>query len=210
MPPFQFIFFRWYFRLFIWARFLWQVSRIDLSLVPTHPDRVCGLGFLSDKVYAFIPVLIAHGALLAGLLGNRIYHLGAKLPDFLLDILMVAIFLICVVLGPLFVFAPQLAQAKFIGKGEYGALAERYMRGFDVKWLRSCAPADAPLLGNADIQSLADMGNSFQVVQTIRLVPFTREVILQLLAATLAPLAPLLLTMMPLEEFLKRLLGMLD
>ena len=211
LPIFQFLLCRWYFRLFIWARFLWQVSRIDLSLVPTHPDRVCGLGFLSDKVYAFIPVLIAHGALLAGLLGNRIYHLGAKLPDFLLDILMVAIFLICVVLGPLFVFAPQLAQAKLIGKGEYGALAERYMRGFDVKWLRGGgAPADAPLLGNADIQSLADMGNSFQVVQTIRLVPFTREVILQLLAATLAPLAPLLLTMMPLEEFLKRLLGMLS
>ena len=40
---------RWYFRLLIWTRFLWQVSRIDLSLVPTHPDRVGGLGFLSER-----------------------------------------------------------------------------------------------------------------------------------------------------------------
>jgi hypothetical protein len=32
-----------------------QVSRIDLSLIPTHPDRVCGLGFLSNTVYAFTP-----------------------------------------------------------------------------------------------------------------------------------------------------------
>jgi hypothetical protein len=209
LPIFQFLLCRWYFRLFIWARFLWQVSRINLSLVPTHPDRVCGLGFLSDTVYAFIPVLIAHGALLAGLLGNRIYHLGAKLPDFMLEIAMVAIFLICVVLGPLLVFAPQLARAKLIGKGEYGALAERYMRGFDVKWLRGGAPADEPLLGSADVQSLADMGNSFEVVRDIRLAPFAREAVLQLAAATLAPVAPLILTMIPLRELLKRLLGML-
>jgi hypothetical protein len=58
---FQFLLCRWYFRLFIWTRFLWQVSRIDLRLVPTHPDRVGGLGFLADTVYAFIPLLIAHG-----------------------------------------------------------------------------------------------------------------------------------------------------
>jgi hypothetical protein len=87
LPIFQFLLCRWYFRIFIWTRFLWQVSRIDLNLVPTHPDRVGGLGFLSLTVYAFIPLLIAHGALLAGLLADRIYHLGAKLPEFLIETL---------------------------------------------------------------------------------------------------------------------------
>ena len=52
LPIFQFLLLRWYFRMFIWARFLWQVSRIELSLVPTHPDRVGGLGFLSEIVFA--------------------------------------------------------------------------------------------------------------------------------------------------------------
>jgi hypothetical protein len=41
LPIFQFILLRWYMRLFIWFRFLWQVNRIELNLVPTHPDR-CG------------------------------------------------------------------------------------------------------------------------------------------------------------------------
>jgi hypothetical protein len=209
LPIFQFLLCRWYFRLFIWARFLWQVSRIDLSLVPTHPDRVGGLGFLSDTVYAFIPLLIAHGALLAGLLGDRIYHLGAKLRDFMLEVLVLVIFLMCVVLGPLLVFAPQLAQAKWMGKREYGMLGERYVRKFDAKWLRGGAPADEPLVGSSDIQSLADLSNSFEVVRTMRIVPFTKEAILLLAAATVAPIAPLLLTMMPLEELLKKLLGML-
>jgi hypothetical protein len=209
LPVFQFLLCRWYFRLFIWTRFLWQVSRIDLSLVPTHPDRVGGLGFLAETVYAFIPLLVAHGALLAGLLGNRIYHLGAKLPDFMLEILVLVVFLMCVVLGPLLAFAPQLAHARRMGLREYGTLAERYVRAFDAKWLRGGAPADEPLVGSGDIQSLADLGNSFEVVRTIRIAPFTKETILQLAAATAAPVAPLLLTMMPLEELLKKLFGIL-
>ena len=81
LPLFQFLLMRWYFRLFIWTRFLWQVSRLDLSLVPTHPDRVGGLGFLANTVYAFAPLAVAHGALLAGLIANRIFYLGAALPD---------------------------------------------------------------------------------------------------------------------------------
>ncbi len=61
LPLFQFILLRWYFRFFIWARFLWHVSRIELSLIPTHPDRCGGLGFLSSICYAFSPLLAAQG-----------------------------------------------------------------------------------------------------------------------------------------------------
>ncbi len=110
LPLFQFLLCRWYFRIFIWTRFLWQVSRIDLRLVPTHPDRVGGIGFLSNTIDAYVPLLVAHGALLAALIGNRIYHLGAKLTEFKLEIVVLVTFLIFVVLGPLLFFAPQLAR----------------------------------------------------------------------------------------------------
>jgi len=209
LPIFQFLLCRWYFRLFIWLRFLWQVSRIDLSLVPTHPDRVGGLGFLSNTVYAFIPVLLAHGALLAGVLANRIFYVGARFPDFILDIVVLVAFMMCVVLGPLLVFAPQLAQAKRTGLREYGALAESYVRAFDAKWLRGGTVSEEKLIGSADIQSLADLGNSYEIVRTMRLAPFTKETIIQLAVAAAAPMAPLLLTMMPLEDLLKKLLGIL-
>ncbi len=209
LPIFQFLLVRWYFRLFIWTRFLWQVSRIELSLVPTHPDRVGGLGFLSNTVYAFAVLAVAHGALLAGQLANRIFFLGAALPQFKAEIAVMVIFLLCVVLGPLLVFAPQLAQAKRKGLREYGTLAERYVREFDAKWLRGGAPADEPFVGSADIQSLADLGNSFEVVRTMRIAPITKEAVLRLVVATLVPIVPLVLTMMPLEELLKRLFGIL-
>jgi len=209
LPLFQFLLLRWYFRLFIWARLLWQVSRIKLRLVPIHPDRVGGLGFLGATAYAFMPLLTAHGALLAGYIANHIFHVGAALPDFKFEILILVVVLLCLVIGPLLVFAPQLAQAKRSGALEYDTLAERYVREFDAKWLRGSASADERLMGSADIQSLADLGNSLEVIRGMRLAPVTKDTILRLGAAVLAPLLPLALTMMPLEELLKKLLGIL-
>ncbi len=209
LPLFQFLLVRWYFRIFIWARFLWQVSRIELSLVPTHPDRLGGLGFLSKTVHAFTLLAVAHGAMLAGPLANRILYLGAGLLEFKFEIAAVLVLVLAVVIAPLLVFAPQLAQAKRDGLREYGTLSERYVREFDTKWLRGGAPAGEAFVGNADIQSLADLGNTFDVVRTMLPVPLTKDMIIQLSVATLAPIVPLALTMMPLEELLKKLLGIL-
>jgi len=209
VPIFQFLLLRWYFRLFIWTRFLWQVSRIELNLIPMHPDRTGGLGFLAATSFAFIPLLMAQGAILSGNLANQIFYLGSALTEFKGEIALMVFFLLCVVFGPLLVFAPQLAAAKRAGLREYGTLAQRYVREFDAKWLRGGAPADEPLVGSADIQSLADLGNSFEVVRTMHVAPVSKDALLRIAAAVLVPIVPLALTMMPLEELLKTLLGIL-
>jgi hypothetical protein len=206
LPLFQFILLRWYFRLFIWMRFLWHVTRCELSLVPTHPDRAGGLGFLAGTAIAFAPLLAAHGAMLAGLIANRIFFEDARLPDFKIELVVVVVFLLLVVLGPLLLFLPHLAAARRVGLREYGTLAQRYVREFDGKWLRGGAPPAEALVGSGDIQSLADLSNSFDIVRGMRLVPFTRDAVLQLAVITLLPVAPLILTIIPLEELLKRLL----
>ncbi|ACC70274.1 hypothetical protein PPMP20_31920 [Paraburkholderia phymatum] len=208
VPIFQFLLIRWYFRLFIWMRFLWQVSRIELSLVPTHPDRVGGLGFLANTVYAFMALLVAHGAMLAAQFANRIFFAGAALTEFKVETGAMVVFLLCLVFGPLLVFAPQLAQAKRRGLSEYGALAQRYVREFDDKWLRGGASTGEALVGSGDIQSLADLANSFDVVRNMRIVPITRDAIVRLAAAVLVPILPLALTMMSAEELLKKLFGL--
>ncbi len=206
VPLFQFFLFRWYFRLCIWIRFLWQASRCELRLVPTHPDRAGGLGFLSGTAVAFAPLLAAHGALLAGFMANRIFFQGRTLLDFQIEIAVVLGFLLLAVLGPLLLFVPDLAKARRIGLREYGTLAQRYVREFDDKWLRGAAPPGEALVGSADIQSLADLANSFEVVRGMSVVPFTRNAIVQLAVITLLPVAPLLLTMVSLDELLKRLI----
>jgi hypothetical protein len=110
-----------------------------------------------------------------------------------------------VVLAPLLVFIPPLARAKRAGLRDYGHLAKRYVDEFDAKWLRDAGDQGEPLVGSADVQSLADMANSFEVVRSMRLVPITRDTVLQLIVMTLLPIAPLLLTMISPEELLGQL-----
>ena len=207
LPLFQFLLLRWYFRLFIWARFLWQVSRIDLRLVPTHPDRTGGLGFLALVGYAFAPCLLAQGAVLAGMIANRILFRGREasrvqgrarrlVPDG------VRLF------GPLLVFSPKLApQAR--GLSEYGILAQRYVREFDRKWLRGGAPADEPFVGSADIQSLADLGNSFESAaahEAGAVALRTLRALLKLTVVAAVPLLPSSLTVVSLQQLLDRVI----
>ena len=110
------------------------------------------------------------------------------------------------ILGPLLVFSRQLEAAKRAGLRGYGTLAQRYAREFKYKWLCGGAPANEPLIGSADIQSLADLGNAYTVIKEMRWVPFTLQTVLQLAVATLLPVKPLLLTMMSVEQFLEKLL----
>jgi len=206
LPIFQFILFRWYFRMFIWARFLWQVSSLELRFIPTHPDRCGGAGFLSSVSEAFVPVLLAQGALLAGLMADKIFYAGAKLPDFKLEVGGIVVVMLFAVLGPLLAFLPRLAAVKRAGLQEYGALSQRYVREFDEKWLRGGAPANEPLLGSYDIGSLANIADSYAVVMSMQLVPFTPKTAARLAITTLLPVAPLLLTVMPMEELIQRLI----
>lgn len=207
LPLIQFILLRWYFRLLIWTRFLWQVSRIDLCLVALHPDRAGGLGFLSGITYAFAPLLAGQGVMLAGVMANKIFYTGAKLTDFKLELLAMVIMMLFFVVAPLLVFTPRLARTKRRGLAEYGGLAQRYVREFDEKWLRGESSTDESLVGSADIQSLADLGNSFEIVKGMKPVPFGKNTLLQLAVVSLAPVAPLILTMIPLGELLDRFLN---
>jgi hypothetical protein len=104
------------------------------------------------------------------------------------------------------VFTPRLLEAKHHGIADYGRLGQRYAREFDRKWIRGERPADEPLLGSADIQSLADLRNGFLVVKDIRSTPFDLKDVITLAVFTLAPLAPLLLTKFSVDELVDRLL----
>jgi hypothetical protein len=209
LPIFQFIILRWYFRLFIWGRLLWQVSRLELRLVPSHPDGRCGLGFLGGNAFAMGPFLMAHSVLLSGFIANRILYEGTRLPDYRFEIVAVALLLYIVGLGPICVFAPRLLRQRIHGLYTYGPLASEYVIGFEKKWMEGQRPNDEPLVGSGDIQSLADLANSFAVVQNIRPFPFGKEAIIAVAVFVALPLLPLSLTMFSLQELLARLVQVL-
>jgi hypothetical protein len=209
LPVFQFILIRWYYRLLLWGGLLWRVSRLDLQLAPAHPDGAGGLGFLGTSTFAFAPLLLGQSVVMSGMIAGRILHDGAQLPAFKFEIAGALVFALLQALGPLLVFVPGLLAAKRRGLCEYSLLADRYVREFDRKWLYGGAAPDEALVGTGDIQSLADLANSFAVVREMRVFPFGKETVLGLVIVTALPLLPLALTMFPLDELIRRVLGVL-
>jgi hypothetical protein len=206
MPVFQFLMFRWFFRLFIWARFLWQVSRIELNLEATHPDGTAGLRFLSLTGRAYTVFLLAMGTVLAGMIANRIFYAGAKLLDFKLEIIGWVAVLVLLILGPMLIFVPKLRAVRRRGMLQYSRLGQRYAGEFQRKWADDGPRPGEPLLGHADIQSLADLRNAFLVVDGMQLTPFGMKNVANLAAYVLLPIAPLLLTMFSVEQLVDRML----
>ncbi len=206
VPLFRFIILRWYFRIFVWYVFLFRVSRLRLQLNALHPDHAGGLEFLSLSADAVAPVLVAQTVFLSGLIGNQIWHAGATLPEFKLLIAGVLAFLMLLALLPLTFFVFQMADAKRTALREYGLLGAHYAGQFRRKWLRAPDPRGEELLGSADIQSLADLGNSYAVVHEMRLLPFGRNAVMRLAVLIALPLAPLALTMVPFEVMVEQLI----
>lgn len=207
LPVFRFLLLRWYYRLFIWARFMWQLARMPLTLNALHPDRAAGLGFLTRTVRAFEMVFAVHSLLLAGGIGNAIWHEGAHLTDYKVEIAGTVIVLTIIAVLPLTFFMPKLVKAERLMTREYGAFASDYVNRFRERWLGSDKRQD--ILGARDIRSLSDLGNSFGSIREAKSIPFTRKAMIELLVVILGPLLPLLLTIVPLEELLNRLAKML-
>jgi hypothetical protein len=204
IPILQFVVLRWYLRFFIWYRFIWRVSRLNLHLVPIHPDRCAGLAFLGASAFAFGPILFAQGAMLAGVVAGRVLYRGESLLSFKMDMGGFVVFFVLAILGPLTMFTPKMAAAKRKGLADYAQISQSYVDRFEEKWVLNTPPSEK-VLGSADIQSLADLNNSYDIVRSMRLVPFGLNVITRLAAAAAAPLVPLLLTILSPEELIMRL-----
>lgn len=203
IPIVQFVLLRWYVKLFIWFRFLWQVSRLNLHLVPTHPDRCAGLAFLGKASWAYGPLLFAQGAMLSGVVASRVLYHGEKLMSFKMQIGGFVVLFVFAALCPLLMFSAKLAAAKRRGLAQYGQIAQDYVDEFEQKWVGHSESEE--LLGSGDIQSLADLGNSYSVVGEMRTVPVKLDDITRLAAVTAAPFVPLLLTVFSFEELVMRL-----
>jgi hypothetical protein len=209
LPIFQFILVRWYVRIALWFSLLWRISRLDLRLMPFHPDRAGGLGFVGRSTDSFVPLVFAQGALLAGLIASQIFHAGHNLAAYKVEIVSLVAFFVAFIFSPLVVFMPHLVRAKREGTADSGTLATRYVQEFERKWVKGEAQAGEALIGSADLQSLADLDASCSVVREMRVVPFTWKDMTRVGVTAVVPLLPLSLTVFSAEELVGYLIKVL-
>lgn len=203
-------FLRLLWRYGLWARFLWMVSRSPLELSPAHPDRMGGLGMLKFGQRSFTGLFFALSAVVSATIANRMIHEGANLLDYKMMIGALALCAILVYALPLLVFIPPLARCKWRGLMKYDRFAGDYTQAFDQKWLRpekdqAGGETSEASLGSGDIQSLADLGNAFERVEGMRIVPMDPGTAITPALAVVLPMLPLVLMIMPLGELLKLL-----
>jgi hypothetical protein len=206
VPLMQFLVFRWLWRIFLWLRFLTTVSKLDLHLYPTHPDAAGGLGFIGEAQRFFGMLLFAYSCAVTGIIANEILYGGLPLQHFTAMLVAWVILALLLTAVPLFVFAPRLLANKREGLHEYGALATAYTGSFQSKWIKGNNPEQEALLGTGDIQSLADLGNSYSFIERMKPIPINPRTLLQIVIMSLLPMASLLLTVMPLKDVLKLLM----
>lgn len=200
VPIVQFFLYRWMWRYLIWVRFLYDMSRLPLRLVPTHADGAAGLAFLGSVQMSFGILASSVCIVLSAAAGSLIVFHDVGIETFRVHFITVIAISELLFLGPLTLFTPALVRTRLAWLRHYGQLVLRYNRAFHQKWVDSSTPADEALLGSGDIQSLADLGNAYGFIREMRTVPFSFRIMLQLAVVTVLPTLPLLLLVMPVDE----------
>jgi hypothetical protein len=198
----------WLWRVALWTRFLWLMSRIELKLVPSHPDGVAGLGFLTTSLEAFLPLAFAFGVLAAGPVLNHVIHRGASPTQFRLQAVGVAVFAVVLFGTPLLVFLRRLIDAHHRAVLAYGAFAIRAGQQFERKWLAEQPVVDEQTLRDGDFSPTSGLYTIAGRAIQMRALPFAPRSVAVLGGAALLPFVPAELLRLPLDVVLRKVAGL--
>ena len=208
LPLFWFLLGRWLWRFITWGMMLRDISRCELRLVATHPDRCGGIAFIGQYPKTYLMFVFALSSLVAGGVLKSVVYAGASLLSFKFALFGMIAFLCVAFVVPLLAFTPVLVALKRQGLSHYGSLVSRHHLAFEARWLGDDEPPPDPL-GAADMSSLADLSAAYDLVQAMRPVPVTKASIVPLVLAALLPLAGVALTRVPFSAILDSVKGLL-
>ena len=195
----------WLWRQFLWVRFLWLMSRLDLRLVPSHPDQVGGLKFVSSSLRGYRLLCAAFGVIAAGVTANRVMHGGAEPKILETAWIGVVVVVLLLFVGPLTIFVKKLRQTKRRGIYDYGPLAASMGLALEKKWLNRSPGDDADGLSAPDFSATADLYAVTANAYAMRDVPFGLKNVAELVVATLIPFIPFAMLAVPLKVILQEL-----
>lgn len=203
-PLYLMLFYAWLWRLFLWARLLWKISGLNLTLIPCHPDGAGGLGFVGASLVALRLFALGIACTAVGPIANQVLHGGRKLLEFKVTVLGFAVILMALLVGPMLCFIRNLREGRRSATFAYGGLVVALGREFERRWIGlGKSPeqiVDSSALEAPDFSATTDLLQIVEYASNLRLVPFDRKGLITLGIVILAPFGPLLLTEVPLAE----------
>jgi hypothetical protein len=196
-PIFQFLLGLGIWKWLLWTYYAFKLSRMKLRLVPTHPDRHGGLGFLGLSSGAFAPIAFSATAVIAATWRDDILHHGAHLINFKGPMIFFAVLVALIALGPLAFFVPRLSALRREGILEYGILGQLHSVEFHERWILHRAGHEAEFLAAPESSTLADFGSAYEKIAEINAFPADKGTLYTLAAAVLIPALPMILAQVP-------------
>jgi hypothetical protein len=200
----------WFWRLLLWWRFLALMSRLDLHLIPSHPDQAGGLKFVSTSIRAYRLLAAAVGVIVAGTAMNRMLRLGeSSTLAYRNSAIVVVVLMVALAVGPLLTFVTRLRNTRLRGMLHYGRLGSAVGAEFEQKWISRKVDIDASALEVPDFSAMTDLyqvvGNVYQVTD----LPFGLKDLTPVVIAALIPFIPVVLMTVPLAEILNTVKSLL-
>jgi hypothetical protein len=199
----------WLWRLALLVILLRRIAGLDLALVPTHPDRAGGLGFLEKLPSAFGLFGFALSAVVASRLAHGVLYHGSHVTDLkgLLAVFVLAVTGLCLL--PLLVLAGPLRAAKRRALLDYGTRVGRHGRLVQQRWIEGRPVADDALLSAPELGPVADTQSLYEAVVNMRIAPIGKAALFSVAIPVAIPLLALLSMEMPVKDLLKDLLTLL-
>ena len=193
---------RWCWRSLVWFRTLRCIARLDLNMVPAHPDRAGGVLFVAQSIPVLAPFGFALACALAGAIAGSTAVIHLNLTILLAAAGTLLGFLLIMAIGPLCWLSTPLRATQLRGIVEYGELATRVGRRFEARWLRERRFVTSEALSASDFSATIDLYSVVSAVYTVRIIPVKARSLFKLVAATIIPFVPLLLMLVPTQELM--------
>jgi hypothetical protein len=191
----------------LWVFFLFRLSRLDLQLIPTHPDQHGGVGFLGMSPIAIAPTVFVVCGAIGSTWRTMILSHGAHLMNFKMDAIILLVIMLIVAMGPLVVFVPKLARLHRQGILQYGTLGQLHSVDFHKKWILNRKGHEDEFLTAPEISTLIDYASSYENVEKLQPFPLDRGGMVVLVLAIVIPLLPVVLAEIPFVTVVKGLLS---
>lgn len=193
----------WLWRVVLLFVLLVRLAKLDLQLVPTHPDRLAGLGFLCSLPKAFSLVVLALSAVIsASWMHDVLYH-GASLESLQFEAAGFLVLMLAIFLGPLLLYVPLLGRTKRRALLDYAALVGAHGRAVHARWIeRKPAARDEDLLAAPEIGPVADTLAIYEAVQRMQTVPLTKASALAIVVPAVVPMLLVVLSKVPVKTLL--------
>jgi hypothetical protein len=205
-PLFSFLLALSLWRWLLWTFFTFQLSRRNLKLVATHPDKRGGLGFLGLTSSAFVPIAFATASVIASTWHREIVHHGAHVMNFKLPAIVLAVIIVLIALGPLIFFVPRLVVLRRRGILDYGILGQVHSADYHEKWISHRAGHEAEFLQAQETVTVTGFGITFEKIEGLEPFPANLASLYPLVAAVAIPALFVILTEIPLRVVIEDLL----